>query len=1433
MEVKEAPHKLKSAIDLIYHPHPITPVAGRQTKNALVKEGTTIREIVYSSGVDPLQPIYIWLDDKLLTVDEWDSVIPKTGQIINVQATVQGGGGGGGGSNVLQIVAMVALVVAAIVFQQYYLIGVLEWSAAAAYAATAAIMVVGSAVINSVFAAQMPTMDLSGTAGGTYSQPSATYSLAGGSNRQRPYESMPVIMGQHVFFPDMAAKPFTEYKGEDQYLYQIFHLGLSSASFSNWKIGSNLITNYTNYEWSYPDENGKINKFPGNVDSAAGATLEYSTGWVTRTTSSSTNMIGVDIEGTLYYANNSGGLDSTSVELEIEYKLSSSGTWIQPASLIVSGTGFIVGDYEQYQEWVSSGDWAYTCNDWDCYSYWNDTSHYETRTRWKSTGNTIRITGNTQSPRRGSVYIKGLTSGTYDVRIRRLTADSTDARLQNATNWSVIRSYQDDAANYIGQTRIGLSIKASEQLNGVIQQLSVTANSKASYYNGSAFVFGATSNPAHWFMDFARGRYDSSGKLLYGVGLPASQIDFEQLAAWATFCTNEGLTFNAIIDDGKTAAEVLASIARCGFASPSWASGKLGAVWDARNPSAVAAFGMSNILKGSFTVSYITEQLAEEIIVRYINPNKDWSQDEVRVLVPGVTTPARSSTIDVWGCTSQTMAGKFANYVAAQQYYRRRRITWDCDFEGFVCQRGDVVLLSHDLTQWDYSGRIVSIDGNIVTLDREVPRNGSVEYVMLKKPDGTMTTYSVVAGSGNSNQLTLTTTPSVQSGYELLDHIWFFSPLATPGKKVKILSVQPTSESRVQIVATDEYPEFYSAWDGSFTVPAESTLLPAPQDPVIQNITVAERLAVVASGDIVTRVTISWNQVSSQVDRVEVRYKLNDGIWRNTTAYGVTDVEVDFDGSGTVYAEAMPIAGLNVGSTITGSGIVYGKTLPPSDVTGFAANVDRDIGLRLSWNANPDIDIDSYEIRQGSSWASATLYGQTKATVLKVGYLPEGTQTWLIKAIDTSGNYSTNAVSVTSTIYEADAPTVNGTFAGPNLVLTWDTVEGTLATQYYEIRYGSSWAAGTSLGVVKATTFSVKAQWSGTRNFYIAAVDLNGNYGGIVEFSSVVAVPTAVTITQEVIDNNVLLRWNDATQTLPIDYYEVRKGSTYAGSTLIGTVSARYTLIFETEGGTYTYWITGYDAAGNAATPASVSAVVNDPPDYELQYNQNTTFSGTKSNFIQEDGSIIGPFDTTETWQSHFTGRSWDQPQDQIDAGYPYYLEPTATSGYYEETIDYGTILNATKITITPTYQIVDGTPTITPKISVRASTSDPWTEYDGVSSVYVTNFRYVKFRYTVTCNGNDLVRFTAINIRFDVKLKSDAGVVAANLADSGGTTVTFNKAFTDVISITVTPKGTSAIFALYDFNDVPNPTSFKVLAYSYATGNRVSCDVSWSVKGV
>lgn len=997
--------------EIIWHPHPILPTAQRKTLLCEVLPGSTIREILAHSGIDIRQPIVVVLDDRLITVDEWDLICPKPGQMINVRACVSDGGGGGGGSNVVQAVALIAVI--AIAVAAPYALGMVTAAGVVTMGGamvTAGVMMAGSMIVNSVFAASNPATDSSlNGASGQYSQGSPTYSLSGGSNRMRPYESMPVVMGTHRFFPDLAARPYVEYQGDDQFLHQIFHLGLSRCDFSDWKIGTNPITNYQDYTWSYTDTFGKVSDFPGNVDSLNGADLVQSAGWITRTSSSNTYRLGIDVEGILYYANDRGGLDSTSVQIRVQYKLAGSSTWINPAVVTTQGAGFVSGIHETYEVWIESGYWETQYSGYDDWSWWGwttevwvDTSHWETRSRFKvGSNNIITISGASQGPRRATLFID-VPLGTYDVRVIRDTADSTDSRLQNKTSWSTLRSYQSDISSYVGQNRIGLTIRASEQLNGAISQLSVTASANCNYWNGTAWVSSKTSNPAHWFMYFAIGDRDPSGSLNFGVGLTPSQIDLDELHAWSLFCAREGLTFDAVLDGSQGCEDILNAIARCGFASPSRSSGKLSVIWDERNLPVTGSYGMSNIINGSFEIGYITEQLAEEIIVRYINPEKDWVPDEVRVTVPMITNPNRNSTIDLLGCKSQSMAGKFANYLAAQQYYRKRRIKWDCDFEGFVNRRGDVVLLAHDLTQWAYSGRVVAIDGNHITLDRDVPRNGATEYLMLKKPNGDLITYTVIAASIDGNIVELSTAPEFQSGHDLVDHIWFFSPLPTPGKKVKILSVKPLSSSRLTIIATDEDPEFYAAWDGTWQEAPNKTLL-LDSVPVVSNIKFIETLYKKSAG-IFSQIAISYD-VKGSYDHTNLRWRINGGYWKKGISFS-SSFEFETDEIGLLEVELLPVGLIRSGSTLTASTQIYGVSLPPDNVIEFTI-----ANSNVAWTPVSNIDVIGYEIRWNSAneldWSSAQALhtGLLTASPWNLPYTISG-GVLLIKAVDVVGNRS-------------------------------------------------------------------------------------------------------------------------------------------------------------------------------------------------------------------------------------------------------------------------------------------------------------------------------------------------------------------------------------------------------------------------------------------
>ena len=339
--------------------------------------------------------------------------------------------------------------------------------------------------------------------------------------------------------------------------------------------------------------------------------------------------------------------------------------------------------------------------------------------------------------------------------------------------------------------------------------------------------------------------------------------------------------------------------------------------------------------------------------------------------------------------------------------------------------------------------------------------------------------------------------------------------------------------------------------------------------------------------------------------------------------------------------------------------------------------------------------------------------------------------------------------------------------------------------------------------------------------------------GAIASLDYVISFPAQPDVTARVIDNTVTLSWTDVAIGFPISFFEIRSGSAWEIAVVIGQKQGSFTTITEYAEGEYTYWVAGVDSSGSYGPPSSVTVEVGAPPDFTSQFNQNSTFNGTKVNALVQDGVLLANVNLTETWATHFTSRSWTTIQDQINAGYTYYALPSTTTSSYEETIDYGSIIAGSKITATLTHVHVAGNTVITPTISVKAAIGDAWTNYTNTSSVYALNFRYIKVLYDFSSTGNnDLLLASSLNIRSDAKLITDSGSVSAISTDAGGTLVTFNKAFSRVTSIVVTVNATVGRFAVCNFTDVANPTTFQILAFS-AAATRENATVYWQARGV
>ena len=151
-------------------------------------------------------------------------------------------------------------------------------------------------------------------------------------------------------------------------------------------------------------------------------------------------------------------------------------------------------------------------------------------------------------------------------------------------------------------------------------------------------------------------------------------------------------------------------------------------------------------------------------------------------------------------------------------------------------------------------------------------------------------------------------------------------------------------------------------------------------------------------------------------------------------------------------------------------------------------------------------------------------------------------------------------------------------------------------------------------------TLAVETRPNGTENLLIKAFDTSGNESITASVAElIIRRPNTVTISPQVIDNNVLLRWTDATTSFSVDRYEVRRGAAYDGAQTVGTVRSTFANVFETEAGVYTYWISAIDIAGNVGDPTSVVVNVDQPPDFTLLANQSIHLdTGTAVNMITD-----------------------------------------------------------------------------------------------------------------------------------------------------------------------------------------------------------------------
>ena len=252
------------------------------------------------------------------------------------------------------------------------------------------------------------------------------------------------------------------------------------------------------------------------------------------------------------------------------------------------------------------------------------------------------------------------------------------------------------------------------------------------------------------------------------------------------------------------------------------------------------------------------------------------------------------------------------------------------------------------------------------------------------------------------------------------------SSLGYSAKAFRVISISFNEDFTVGLNLTEHQNSHYTWASKTQQASIPSTNLPNPN--VVQppaSVTLDDTLIEYNDGTVIVALDISIGaSPDSFVDYYQVEYKLStdsdyiiyaQGSGLNHRVLNVIDQQI-------YNVRVKAVNSLGVSSTyVTATRTIIGALAPPSDIEDFSCNV---IGqeAHLSWTQIPDLDLAYYQIRYSALIDGSATWSNSVSLVEKVSRpatsinVPARVGTYLIKAVDKLGNFSSNATAIISNV---------------------------------------------------------------------------------------------------------------------------------------------------------------------------------------------------------------------------------------------------------------------------------------------------------------------------------------------------------------------------------------------------------------------------------
>ncbi|EMN7100624.1 DUF1983 domain-containing protein [Escherichia coli] len=473
----------------------------------------------------------------------------------------------------------------------------------------------------------------------------------------------------------------------------------------------------------------------------------------------------------------------------------------------------------------------------------------------------VTINGKTTSQYLTSVILNNLPERPFNIRVVRVTADSTTDQLQNRTLWSSYTEIIDVKQCYPNTAIVGLQVDAEQfggqqmvvnyHIRGRIIQVPSNYDPEKRTYSGiwDGSLKPAYSNNPAWCL------WDMLTHPRYGMGkrLGAADVDKWALYAIGQYCdqtvpdgfggTEPRMTFNAYLSQQRKVWDVLGDFCSAMRCMPVWNGQTLTFVQD-RPSDVVWPYTNSDVVVDDNGVGfrYSFSALKDRhtaVEVNYTDPQNGWQTSTELVEDPDAILRYGRNLLkmDAFGCTSRGQAHRAGLWVIKTELLETQTVDFTLGSQGLRHTPGDIIeICDNDYAGTLTGGRILSIDAasRTLTLDREVTL-----------PETGTSTVNLINGSGKPVRVDITAHPapdriqvSVLPDGVATYGVWGLSLPSLRRRLFRCVSIRENTDGTFAITAVQHVPEKEAIVDNGARFEPMSGSLNSVIPPAVQHLTV-------------------------------------------------------------------------------------------------------------------------------------------------------------------------------------------------------------------------------------------------------------------------------------------------------------------------------------------------------------------------------------------------------------------------------------------------------------------------------------------------------------------------------------------------------------------------------------------------------------------